>query len=181
MNSNEIIIPCRVSYEHVWEAKSVNGGAPKFSVCCIIPKSDAATIAKLTQLIEQVKQGGIGKWGGKIPATLKIPLRDGDADHPEDENYKGAMFLNANSDRQPSIIDRHCQPVMDQDEVYSGCYANVKLSLFAYNAANGASKGVGCGLVVVQKTKDGQRLAGGTGTEGFGEIDGDDDDASYLG
>ena len=29
----------RWSYANVWEAKSINGGAPKFSVSLIVPKS----------------------------------------------------------------------------------------------------------------------------------------------
>ena len=34
----------RFSYANVWEAKSINGGAPKFSVSLIIPKSDTRTV-----------------------------------------------------------------------------------------------------------------------------------------
>ena len=30
----------RWSYANVWEARSINGGTPKFSVSLIIPKSD---------------------------------------------------------------------------------------------------------------------------------------------
>ena len=37
----------RWSYANVWEAKSINGGTPKFSVSLIIPKSDTATVAKI--------------------------------------------------------------------------------------------------------------------------------------
>ena len=32
------------------------------------------------------KQEGIAKFGGKIPANLKLPLRDGDTDREDDEN-----------------------------------------------------------------------------------------------
>ena len=34
----------RWSYANVWQAKSINGGAPKFSVSLIIPKSDTVTV-----------------------------------------------------------------------------------------------------------------------------------------
>ena len=34
----------RWSYANVWEAKSINGGTPKFSVSLIIPKTDTKTI-----------------------------------------------------------------------------------------------------------------------------------------
>ena len=37
----------RWSYCNAWEAKSINGGTPKFSVSLIIPKSDKKTIAKI--------------------------------------------------------------------------------------------------------------------------------------
>ena len=37
----------RWSYANVWQAKSINGGAPKFSVSLIIPKSDTATVNKI--------------------------------------------------------------------------------------------------------------------------------------
>ena len=37
----------RWSYVNAWEAKSINGGAPKFSVSLIIPKSDTATVEKI--------------------------------------------------------------------------------------------------------------------------------------
>ena len=32
----------RWSYANVWDPKSINGGAPKYSVSLIIPKSDTA-------------------------------------------------------------------------------------------------------------------------------------------
>lgn len=37
----------RWSYANVWEAKSINGGTPKYSVSLIIPKSDTVTVEKL--------------------------------------------------------------------------------------------------------------------------------------
>lgn len=37
----------RWSYANVWEAKSINGGTPKFSVSLIIPKTDTVTVQKI--------------------------------------------------------------------------------------------------------------------------------------
>lgn len=179
MNANEIIIPCRLSYSHIWEPASVNGSDPKYSVCCLIPKTDTRTLTRINKLIEQVKQDGVSLWGGKIPKKLKLPLRDGDAER-DDENYAGQMFLNANSGLQPKVIDAHRNEVMDEEEVYSGCYANVKISVYAFNVSG--NQGIGCGLVAIQKTKDGPRLAGSTGVDGFEDVDDEDDaDADYLG
>ena len=84
MNKNttttKVIVPCRFSYLNCWEPASVNGGDPKYSVSAIIPKEDKETIAKIKAAIEQAKKDSLSKWGGKIPANLKLPLRDGDID-----------------------------------------------------------------------------------------------------
>ena len=37
---------CRLSYANIWQAKSINGGSPKFSTSVLIPKSDTQTIAR---------------------------------------------------------------------------------------------------------------------------------------
>lgn len=131
MNANEIIIPCRLSYANIWEPKQVNGtGDPKYSCCLLIPKSDTKTVQRLQAMIERIKKDpvALAKWGGKLPPekSFKSPLRDGD-EEKDDENYAGCYFINANASekRHPRIIDRQCNDVLDQDEVYSGCYANV--------------------------------------------------------
>lgn len=117
-NLTKVIVPCRLSYAHLWEPDSINGSEPKYSVSCIIDKNDKETIAKIKKAIEVAKDEGKGKWGGKIPANLKTPLRDGDIDRPEDEAYADSMFLNANSKQAPQIVDRQVQPILDQSEVY---------------------------------------------------------------
>ncbi|MGN0327186.1 MAG: DUF2815 family protein [Lachnospiraceae bacterium] len=156
VQNTKVIVPCRLSYAHIWEPDSVNGSEPKYSVSCIIDKDDKDTISKIQKAIELAKEEGKGKWGGKIPANLKTPLRDGDVDRPEDEAYAGCMFLNANSRQAPQVVDKKVQPVLDQSEVYSGCYGRVSVTFYAYNS-NG-NKGVAAGLGNVQKLKDGEPL-----------------------
>ena len=97
MNLTKVIVPCRFSYLHCWEPNAVNDGDPKYSVSAIIPKSDTETIGKIKRAIEQAKKDSVSKWGGKVPANLKLPLRDGDIDRPEDEAYADSYFFNANS------------------------------------------------------------------------------------
>lgn len=41
----------RWSFCNVWEAKSINGGTPKYSVSLIIPKSDTVTVDKVNAAI----------------------------------------------------------------------------------------------------------------------------------
>ena len=150
----------RLSYANIWEPKSIQGGAPKYSVSLIIPKSDQATLTAINRAIDAAIEAGIAKFGGKKPnkAALKLPLRDGDVEK-DDPAYAGAMFLNANSKTPPQIVDENVAPILDRAEVYSGCYGRVSLSFYAFNT-NG-NKGIACGLGNIQKTRDGEPLGGG--------------------
>ena len=172
-NLTKVIVPCRLSYAHLWEPDSINGSEPKYSVSCIIDKNDKETIAKIKKAIEIAKDEGKGKWGGKIPPNLKLPLRDGDIDRPDDENYQEHFFVNASSKDAPQVVDRHVQPVTDPMMVYSGCYCNVSVNFYAFNA-NG-NRGVAAGLGNVQFVKDGDRLSGKASAESdFDALDDED-------
>ena len=172
-NLTKVIVPCRLSYAHLWEPDSINGSEPKYSVSCIIDKNDKETIAKIKKAIEVAKDEGKGKWGGKIPPNLKLPLRDGDIDRPDDENYQEHFFVNASSKDAPQVVDRHVQPVTDPMMVYSGCYCNVSVNFYAFNA-NG-NRGVAAGLGNVQFVKDGDRLSGKASAESdFDALDDED-------
>ena len=159
-NSTKVVTGVvRLSYANVWEPVSVNGGTPKYSVSLIIPKSDTKTIEAINAAIDNAIKAGIGKFGGKIPnkAALKLPLRDGDVER-DDEAYQNSYFVNANSPTAPQIVDRAVQPILDRNEVYSGCYARVSINFYAFNS-NG-NKGIACGLGNIQKVKDGEQLGG---------------------
>lgn len=147
----------RLSYAHIWEPASINGGDEKYSVSLIIPKSDTKTIKAIQDAVEQAKQDGKAKFGGKIPANLKLPLRDGDIERPDDEAYADSYFINANSKDKPQIVDTKVQPILDRSEVYSGCYARVSISLYAFNT-NG-NKGIACGLVTFRRLQTVNRSA----------------------
>ena len=92
-SATKVIIPCRISYANIWEAKSVDGGEEKYSVSCVIPKADKKTIARIRKAVEAATEDGkVRKWGGKVPVNLKLPLRDGDIDRPDDETYQDCYF-----------------------------------------------------------------------------------------
>ena len=151
----------RLSYFHGWEPVSINGGAEKYSVSVLIPKSDTDTVNAINAAIECAMKEGIGKFGGKIPpkGALKLPLRDGDTER-DDDAYAGCYFVNANSKTAPQIVDKYVRPILDRSEVYSGVYAHVSLSFYAFNT-NG-NKGIACGLGNIQKVRDGEPLGGRT-------------------
>ena len=164
----------RLSYANVWEPKSINGGAEKYSVSLIIPKSDTKTIAAINAAVDAAIEEGISKFGGKKPnkAAIKTPLRDGDVER-DDEAYQNCYFVNANSTTAPHLVDQQVNPIFDRNEVYSGVYARVSLSFYAFNS-NG-NKGVEYGLGNIQKVKDGEPLGGRTNAaDDFGTLADDD-------
>ncbi len=165
----------RLSYANVWEPKSINGGAEKYSVSLIIPKSDTKTIAAINTAVDTAIEEGKVKLGGKVPnkAALKLPLRDGDIDRPDDEAYANAYFVNANSSTAPQIVNRQVELILDRSEVYSGVYARVSINFYAFNS-NG-NKGIACGLGNIQKVRDGEPLGSRSNAADDFATDGDDD------
>ena len=168
----------RWSYANVWEPKSINGGAPKYSVSLIIPKSDKETVEKIMKAIQAAYEEGQGKLKGNgktVPAlsVLKTPLRDGDLERPDDEAYANSYFINANSATAPGIVDADRNTIIDRSEVYSGVYGRASINLYAFNS-NG-NKGIACGLNNLQKIKDGEPLGGKSRAEDDFATDVDDD------
>ena len=187
-NTNKVNNPMKVitgpdtrwSYANVWEPKSINGGAAKYSVSLIIPKSDTKTIAKIEAAIKaaydegQVKLKGNGR---SVPAltAIKTPLRDGDTERPDDSAYTNSYFINANSATAPGIVDADCNPILTRSEVYSGVYGRASINFYAFNS-NG-NKGIACGLNNLQKIRDGEPLGGkSSAASDFGT----DDDEDFL-
>lgn len=167
----------RWSYANVWHPKAINGGAPKYSVSLIIPKSDTATVNKIKAAIQAAYDDGEAKLKGNgksVPplSALKTPMRDGDLERPDDDAYKNAYFINANSATAPGIVDSDRQPVIDTSEVYSGVYGRASINFYAFNS-NG-NKGIACGLNNLQKIKDGEPLGGKSRAEDdFADADDD--------
>lgn len=174
MSSTKVITgKVRFSYAHVFEPSAINeGDDKKYSVSILVPKKDLETLAKIKNAIEAAKQEGKGKWNGKIPTVLKLPLRDGDAERPDDEAYEGMMFLNASSKNRPGIVDENTDPVMSKDDFYSGCFGRASVNFYAFSVSG--NKGIAVGLNNLQKLEDGDRLSGG-GSSASDDFGSDDD------
>lgn len=168
----------RWSYANVWEAKSINGGTPKFSVSLIVPKSDTRTVAKIKAAIEAAYHEGEARLKGNgksVPplASIKTPLRDGDTERPDDEAYANAYFINANSATAPGIVDADRNVIITRSEVYSGVYGRASINFYAFNS-NG-NRGIACGLNNLQKIHDGEPLGGKSRAEDDFATDLDED------
>lgn len=147
----------RFMYNFVFEPRlNKMNGKEEFFVRVLVPKSDKDTLKVISDTILEVAKG---KWGAKAEQVLKScrsPLMDGDA--RDDDAYKGMYYFNAKSDRKPNVVDKCCNPIMDKDEFYSGCWGAFNGNVWAYD--NSYGKGISISLQNVMKTKDGEHLAG---------------------
>lgn len=174
----KIVTPgVKLSYVHLNEAHAVTEGQDKkYSVSIIIPKSDKETLKAIKEAIDEAKEAAKAKFGGKIPSGLKVPVRDGDEDRPEDDVYANSYFINASSKSKPQVVDLEGKKV-DEDEIYSGMIARVSINFYGF--AVSGNKGVAAGLGNVQKVDDGERLGGGASAAEDFDIEKDDEDFDF--
>jgi hypothetical protein len=156
MAATKLITPVALaSYCHLLEPTEDPSGEMKYSVSLIFDK-DSCDLEPIEEAIKQAAKDG------KLGKKYKNPLRDGDEDREDNEEYENSMFVNANAKRRPGIIDYATGDVVDTDDddigVYSGCLIRASVTFFAYT--HKGSKGVGCGLNNVQVLKRGERLDG---------------------
>lgn len=155
----------RIAYTRLFEPKlNQSKTAEEYSACLILDPDEPTT----QNLIDEVRAVAEEKWGPKASALLdkgklRSPIHDGDEDREDDPAFEGRLYCNAKSRRQPGIVDRKVQPIIDQDEIWSGCYCNVTVSVYAYDKPE--NKGVGIGLNNLQLIATGERLSGAPSAE----------------
>ena len=172
----------RFSYLTVFKPKAfADGGQEKYSVVLLVPKDDKKTLQKIKKAIDDAMQEGIKDlWKGKKPANLWNPLRDGDEEkadeHPE---YEGMYFLTAKSSTKPILLDEYKDEILDETELYSGCWGRANITFYPYD---NTTKGVAVALNALQKKRDdtpfGNAMTVDSARESF---DDEDDDYDALG
>ena len=153
----------RVSYPHIFKAEAMKDkkgkekGDRKFSVTALVPKT-----ADMTKFKKAILKAKIDKWGSdksKWPAITDAPVVDCDSPKFADkEGYKGhykVMFSSQEAYR-PEVLDVNGEVILDQAEVYPGCYARAVVSAFAWEFADKA--GVSFAFDGIQKVRDGKPL-----------------------
>lgn len=155
----------RLSYANlITPCAPQQGQKERYSVTLLIPKTDVATKADIDASILAAYNDGVSKkWNGAHPTPKNI-IHDGDGLRPSGvpfgDECKGCWVITASSYNKPQVvgIDNVSCELAPQD-IYSGMYARVTLNFFPFDTAG--SKGVGCGLGNVLKTRDGDPLGGG--------------------
>lgn len=186
MSTKVVTGKVRFSYVQLFEAKATDGGAPKYSVQLIIPKNDTTTLGKIRAAITEAAENFRKKNGAaSLPAKPIDPLHDGDGVKPSSgEPYgpecKGCyvMSISCSETQKPVVVDAFGNPITDPAEVYSGCYGRASVNFYGYN---NRKKGVGAGLLAIQKLHDGEPLGGARGSaddfaDGFVDPEAGEDD-----
>ncbi len=153
----------RAAFLKPWKAETVNGeGEAAFSSSFIINPNDPQ-IKDIEKAMQQVAKD---KWGAKWEAVYKqmkagdkLALHDGDT-KSQYEGFEGMMFISSRTKTRPLTINRDKSPVTEEDGVlYSGCYVNVSLELWAQD--NNYGKRINAQLGGIQFYKDGDAFSGG--------------------
>lgn len=156
----------RLSYAHLFQPAADLNGNEKYSASFIFDKKDTKTKSRLDAAIEDfLSQPETQKILGKTRNFAHPLVHDGDTDRPGDDAYKGSYYINAksNPDHKPRILNFDREEIVDPAEVYSGCYVQAVLNLYAYN--KGGNKGIGASIAAVRKVRDGKPLTGATVTD----------------
>lgn len=154
MSTKVVTGKVRGSYVNVFRPR-VNdmNGKEEYSMSLLIPKTDEQTVGKINAA---VKEAARKKFGDKIPAKFRHPLRDGDEEKPEDDAYSGHFFLNVKSQQKPGIIDKDRQEVIDSNAFLSGDYCRVSMNAYAYDVSG--NRGCAFGLGNIQVISKGEPL-----------------------
>ena len=153
----------RAAFLTVFVATAVNDGDKKsFSASFLMPP-DHPDVAKLRAAITEVANA---KWGDKAAEYLrgmiagdKVCLHNGDTKSQYD-GFPGNLFVSARSFRRPLAIAQDKSQITEADgKLYSGCYVNAQIALWAMD--NNWGKRVNAQLRGVQFLRDGDAFGGG--------------------
>jgi hypothetical protein len=175
MSTQVVLKDVRLSYCYAIKGKLNDKGQKVYSTTILVRKNHPQ-IEEIKAAINAAKDKGKEKLGKGV---VKSPLLDGDAQEDGsfkygDEVNRGHFLLRAaNYSRQPKVVDQQKNEILDADQLYSGCHANVVINFYAYNS--GSNKGISPGLEAIQKKRDDERLAGG-GVNVEDVFDTEDDD-----
>ena len=183
----------RVCFLKIWERDTPkqDGQKPAYRAVILLDKEDpqvdkveAAARAVLTDKLKSEKNAD--KWMDRHYAqdSKECAVRDGDERDEVTEEFEGMLYINAKSFKQPNIQTSLGEKQTEQgltvegdeiegQEIYSGCYCNVSLDIWAWNNTNG--KGLGAGLLGLRFRDDGEAFGGG-GSSCSDEDLGDDDE-----
>ena len=143
----------RLSIPTLFEPKSFQGGAPKYSATFILDKKTNA--AEIKAINDAIKAVVAEKFKGKAPSNLKVALHEGNEKEHLDGYGEGTMYISTSCDKRPTVVNRDLTPLAADDNVlFAGCYVNATIRLWGQD--NQFGKRVNAQLRAVQYYKTGE-------------------------
>lgn len=186
----------RISFPDVFRPRAFQeGDTPRYSVTMMFNKANAEHMAFVKLLHGDLQAALAAKWPDPsnrprtpLVGSPRSPIKDGDTtlnlqDVPIKENnpaYAGHYIVRASSTKPIKVVDRRTSEIIDDSEVYGGCWAKVAINAYTYS---GRSQGVTLGLNGLQKWADDDSFGGGRPSveQMFTAEDGGADDPSNYG
>lgn len=170
----------RVCYaQNIFKASSFEEGKePKYNAQFIIPKGNTELVKTVQDAILAVARE---KWPDdskkknvaetiirSLAPTEFICFRDG-ALKPDREELEDCYYIAASNKKKPTTLHRNPKVEATEADIYSGCYVNVKIEVYAYEY--NTKKMIPATLLGVQFVKDGDAFAGGAKVADADEFD----------
>ena len=152
----------RAGYPHVFKPTAFQeGDEPKYSVILMVPKVGADDFIKQLKAlrVEATKK----LYPAKRPAMFEeYGITDGDeklnADGEADDSTAGFWLVKASTKNKPAVIDKEGTAILDELEIYGGCWVRLNICAKAYGTPS--KGGVALELNVCQKVSDGDPFSG---------------------
>lgn len=164
--TTNIITPeFRASYVHITKP-NYNKLAKKDEYSVEARFAKGANLSALQAAAQAALEEKFGADKTKWPKNLRNPFRD-QADKVKiidgkevlpDGYERGAIYMNLRTAQRPGVVDSKVQPILDESQIYSGCYMRATVNAYAYD--QGGNRGVAFSLVNLQKMRDGEPLSG---------------------
>lgn len=190
----------RLSFARLFQPKAFREGQPKrYEGSFLLDPSD-----KMHQdQVKQIRKAALGvikaKFNGKVPGDLDLCFGYSDGDTPiilaenkyrnkpkTYDGYEGMIYISSANTTQPKVVGRHKDPktgkfaLLEESSgiVYSGCYVNATITLWAQD--NEYGKRVNANLRAVQFVRDGDAfgVAPVDADDEFDEVEIDEDDGA---
>lgn len=139
---------------------------PKFSITLLFDKDADFVHAKKLATDALAERFGDRMKEPAFVAKLRKPFRDQGEKVDEKgalpEGYvAGCIFITATSKNRPGVVDAAGADILEEKDIYSGCFVRASLNAYAYGGlTTGFTPGVAFGLQNVQKLADGDPLGG---------------------
>ena len=173
-SGNIMTPPCRLSFPHLFKPQDPlePGGKAKYTATLLFNFFTDLDILK-----QAASATAKGKWPDAFTDAgpkLHNPFVDQKEKAKFDGYVPGSLFITATSERRPAVVDTKMVPIVDEREVYPGCWVIAFVRPFPFDVR--LKKGVSFGLQHLMKIADDNELGGGGGdpTKDFASVKGFD-------